>query len=245
MGQKTFAPVDFDWFNFGIYKPFIALGGQRAELCIVPEWILEWQQFGTDALWDWMLLHADRAAESSFHLTKANGEPEMLSENPAFYYYGGCWLGKTEKGIIINPELGSNGMAHQGWYFYVPYAVTGDPFLLEELKHHAIFGVRNQPQYLNARGGGDGWLFGMANGPWPGAWAATKIAEALFLLPDDETAWRAEFERIVANNDTREQYYESLEPDTVIGHSIMGHERLLAGNTTEVVNPPDRPGAVP
>jgi hypothetical protein len=241
LGGKTYTSADFEAFNYGIYRPQISLGGQRPELTITPEWVIEWQKFKTAAQYAWMITHADRAAETSFHLTKSDGTQQKLSDDTTFYYNSADLLGQTIYGEIYSPETnGANGLAHQGGFFFVPYLVTGDWFYQQEMISHAMFGVLNQPAYLNARGDGNGWLFGAGNGLRSGAWVATKLAECIAFLPSTESAFVTEFETIVANNNTKEDYYIGIEPDGVTGHSIMSNERLRVGNTTEVSNPPER-----
>lgn len=240
VGEQTYEAADFDLFNYGIYAPQISLGGQRAELTVTPEWVMEYLLYKDADQWDWMITMADRAAETGFHLTKGDGSQQKLSDNTTFYY-SGSMVGGTTRGVIYSPELnGANGQAHQGGYFFVPYLMTGDWFYQQEMIAHAMFGVLNQPAYQNARGDGNGWLFGAGNGLRSGAWAATKLAECIAFLPSSESAWVSEFSTIVANNNTKEDYYIGIEPDDVTGHSIMANERLRVGNTTEIVDPPER-----
>lgn len=240
VGEQTFEAADFDMFNYGILTPQISLGGQRPELTITPEWVMEWELYKTSAEYDWMITMADRAAETAFHLTKSDGTQQKLSDSTGFYYTA-LNASTSPRSTIYSPELnGANGQAHQGGLFFVPYLVTGDWFYQQEMIAHAMFGVLNQPAYLSARGDGSGWLFGAGNGLRSGAWAATKLAECIAFLPSSESAWVTEFSTIVSNNNTKEDYYISIEPDDSTGHAIMGNERLRVGNTTEVVNPPER-----
>lgn len=240
VGGKTFAAADFGLLNYGIYAPQISLGGQRAELTVAPEWVMEWELYQTDALYDWMITHADLAAATGFHRTKATGACQTLADDPSFYY-SNALPGQIPYGIIYSPELnGANGCAHQGGYFFIPYLVTGDRIYADEMAQHAMFGVVNHAAYLGARGGDKGWLFGLGNGPRSGAWTATKIAECLAFLPSEYAGILAEFTAIVANNNAREAYHLSIEPDTTVRSSVIAHEQLLVGNTTTIVNPPER-----
>lgn len=245
--NKTMEAGDFNLYNYGIYAPNITNGGQRPELGILPEWVMQWTKAPSIALYDWMTILADRAAETSFHITKASDNSALkLSDDPDFYYgngvQGSLAGNKSWKGIIINPEAGSGkGPSHQGGYFFVPYLVTGDWFYQDELIHHAAFGVRSSGNDgVGARNDGEGILFGMINGLRSCAWAATKLAECVSILPSSESAWLTEFQAIIDRNNTYEDYLVGIEPDSTLGSTIAWNVRLRYGNTTELVSPAAR-----
>lgn len=242
VGSKQYSAGDFELFNYGIYAPQISLGGQRAELALKPEWILQWELYQTPELYDWMLAHGDLAAATSHHLTNADGTQFQLTDDGGFHYLFSLSGTARAVGPVYSPELnGANGMAHQGSYFYPVYLFTGDRLMAEELASHSMFGVINNDAYLGSRGGANGYLYGMGNGWRSGAWAARSVAEAVAILPTAQfSRERTEFARIVLNNQNREAYYLGLEPDSTLHHPVMMHERLLTGMTTDVVNPPNR-----
>ncbi len=203
--------------------------GGRPDLGLMPAWYARWLFAPRPELFDDMLRRSEASGYVPYHVresvtgrfydaarkTPAFGRNISIDARPSFYLPK-LTFEETAPGDRITPvgPMRGNGwtpdLAHYPAMVYVPYLVTGDWYLLEELYlvagSHLASAVNGTNHY--SRHDTWGWLNSEDVQTRGQAWGLRDIAEAAFLAPDG-TPEKAYFTEKLLNNLAIEEGFQN------------------------------------
>jgi hypothetical protein len=223
-------PVYLPGAESGAGKPYQPMGladvtaympttGERDDIGLFPAWTTAFLASPTETNWQRVLANAEACATFSWHWRDETGQVFNIDRHPDWSIDPRfapaakvpAWpAGRDER---TDPVVDD---AHQPQLTYVPYLLTGDPFLLEELQFQA-----NWHMWSNGSQNGLGLL---SDSQVRGlAWTLRQVALAAAATPEQVPPWllpRDYFLRKLENNRRwlAERTVDSIDPFTQTFH---------------------------
>lgn len=199
-----------------ILKYFPTTGG-REEIGLLPAWTARYLVTQDNRLRAIMMGNAELAGSVPAHYKESDpalsfaGRVANIDDRPNLNYYGFNNPSAGTGGAVFTGEMDPNGWyvdrAHQGDFAFVPYLITGDYWLLQEVFYWASFNLATQAY---ARQGSKGLLIDQYRAH---AWAMRSLGHAASITPDDAPE-KAYFSSKLQNN---------LDYDTDMNIGAKGH----------------------
>ncbi len=218
-GNKTLKASDWEPYNWGPFYPIFQHGAGRMEVGLIPEPYQFALREKTQTKRDWMFNRmAYRQGQVSKHWVNDDNTIRHLSDAPTSGWYDGsgipqlhanCRLGRHFWPFAEQDRMA--GGAHYPDYNFVPYLLSGDQYLADEMESDMAAIMWNTHPSL--RDNGNGLLSWNQNGLRGAAFLARNIGECIAYLPDEKSTLRSALNAIVANNNTAEITNMANEPD--------------------------------
>jgi hypothetical protein len=181
----------FGVLGFGdLTLPMNAHAG-RAEIAPYPDWTAQYLVHRQRAQRDYMLRHGELAGSWGIHVRNQDGSfPSIDEAGKAYYWLDPRWKdpGNMSSGFTgprgnLERRAAPGDIAHQPSLAYVPYLITGDRFLADEMAFWANFCVIGSFASDDNRKGAQGLLIG--NEVRGIGWGLRNMGDAAAYLPDD------------------------------------------------------------
>jgi len=177
--------------------PAFGTTGGRLEIGPVPKWSAMYLITQDDRIKEVMLAHADAAASVPVHYRdETSNQPLDLDRYPKV----ATWIQASQSqpplpALVNGKTIWDPDTAHQASYAYIPYMITGDAFLQDELTYWAAWNLTAMnPAY---RGGGQGLLWeDQVRGQ---AWTLRALGEASRIIPESH-AMKKYFQSRLSNS---------------------------------------------
>lgn len=180
-----------------LLTPAFGTTGGRLEIGPVPKWSAMYLITQDDRIREVMLAHADAAASVPIHYRdEASNLPLDLDRHPKV----ATWIQSSQSqpalpALVDGKTIWDPDTAHQASFAYVPYMITGDAFLQDELTYWAAWNLTAMNPYY--RGGGLGLLWeDQVRGQ---AWTLRALGEASRIIPDSH-AMKGYFQKRLSNS---------------------------------------------
>ncbi len=163
--------------------------GERGDIGIVPEWTLAWLRTQSPQHYRAMMQTAEAAGSVPWHLRDpGTRRAPAFRDHPKYWMDARATRAANGHGPIKTDVDGWQiGAAHQPGLTYIPYLVSGDRYLLDELHAQVAAGYFAHPPAR--RDGETGMLEGME--VQAQAWINRTHGHAAWITPDDHPAKRA------------------------------------------------------
>ncbi len=194
--------------QIGTITPYMPQTGGRADIGVLPTYDAEYVTTEDPRARSMMLANADEAGSVPWHVDNANGTPETLDQHPTMVLQGDLVSEAKPADLLPKGFTGTgNGItldnAHQPSLSYLPYLLTGDRYYLDSLKDQANFVMAwNDWGY---RGGNQGLLDYQPMRDQ--AWSLRTLADAAFILPDNDPLKSYFTQKLQGNLDYYVKYY--------------------------------------
>jgi hypothetical protein len=208
---RTNTGYKFDMFGLGDFNPYMAATGGRPDIGINSGWINQYLKHKTWNQREYMVAMANAMGSWATHITKSDETPHTLADSN--FVYISSVVGEIGDPGLQTAETGD--AAHFPAASYIPYLVTGDRILGDEMIHGA------NVCHINGgwdRGGQSGWFQGMqVRGQ---GWGLREVINAYCYAPDGHST-KAHWGTILSNNHTQYTTNLALEPDPLGGSKIQ------------------------
>ena len=216
-----------DLMNVGTIKPDMPGTGSREDYGVLPGWTANYLISQDDRAKTVMLGNAEQAGTFSIHFRDKNTDlPLSIDDYPYCGFYGADGdkfnpnLQRSEvfplcTNCAYNPNYGvrpkntitTADMAHQPSLAFIPYALTGDYYFMEEQLFWAAYNFfQANPSYREYDKGILSWASTRAQ-----AWGIRTLGQTAFIIPDDHPM-KGYFKGKLDNN--RDWYQANYVDDT-------------------------------
>ncbi|MBS0493922.1 MAG: hypothetical protein JSS31_08160 [Proteobacteria bacterium] len=177
--------------------PAFGTTGARVEIGPVPQWTAMYLISQDERMKEVMLAHAEAASSVPVHYRdESSNQPLDLEHYPKVATWRAVSYSEPALPTVVNGDtIWDPDTSHQGSFAYVPYLITGDAFLQDELSYWAAWNLTAMnPLY---RGYGQGLLWeDQVRGQ---AWSLRALGDASRILPDSH-AMKTYFQGSLSKN---------------------------------------------